>query len=46
MFISKLNSKQNQLKVAKESNLGSLVQHNLRGEVICSPWRAHMKSNS
>jgi len=46
MFISQLNSKQKQLKVAQEFNLGSLVQHNSRGEVICSRWRAHIKSNS
>jgi len=36
MFISQLNSKQKQLKVAQESNLGNLIQHNSRGEVIFS----------
>jgi len=46
MFISKLNSKRKQLKVAQESNLGNLVQYNSRGEVICLRWRARMKSNS
>jgi len=46
MFISQLNSKQIQLKIAQESNLGSLIQYNSRGEVICSRWRAHKKNYS
>jgi len=41
MFMSQLNSKQKQLKLAQESGLGNLVQHISRGEVICSRWRAH-----
>jgi len=43
MFISQLNSKQKQLKVAQESNLGSLIQYISRGEGICSRWRVHKK---
>jgi len=46
MFISQLNSKQKQLNLAQESNLGNLVQHSSRGEVICSWWRAHKRNYS
>jgi len=46
MFITKLNSKQKQLKMVQEYNIGSLTQQKSRGKDIYSRWRALNKNNS